>query len=366
MPATRSRRLRSSAVAGALSLALLAAACGGGDPAAAPSTSGPATADGPAEPGAAPEATTAPAGRTFAVGEQPEGLVVGSTGVAAVAVRNPDAVLLVDLASGRVTRTVPTEGSARHLELATPQGPVLVPLEQTDSVEEIALADGTVTNRATGVGRNPHDVGQAEDGTTVVANELGGGVIFLRDGIQVASLPPGPVQPGGVAITGNYATLSDVRGLGVFVYDVATRTQVAQAPIGEQLTHTISLARRGDPVGTGPTQGVVAVADTVGGAVFLLRITPEVQQVARVDAPGRPYGLAFDPERNLLLTTLTADNLLRVVDVSDPANPRTLGDLPTVTQPNSVAVDPTTGDVVVTGTTDGVLQVIPAAELPRA
>jgi hypothetical protein len=56
-----------------------------------------------------------------------------------------------------------------------------------------------------------------------------------------------------------------------------------------------------------------------------------------------------------------------VVDVSDPAKPRILGDVPTVQQPNSVAVDPRSGGVLVTGSAPGrrsSLQIIPASLLP--
>lgn len=109
---------------------------------------------------------------------------------------------------------------------------------------------------------------------------------------------------------------------------------------------------------------MVAFADTEGGAVLLERITPQVQDVARIDAPGRPYGLGFDPRRRLLFVALTETNTLRVVDVADPAAPRVLGDVPTVRQPNSMAVDPRTGTVLVTGTADGVLQLIPSTDLP--
>jgi hypothetical protein len=58
---------------------------------------------------------------------------------------------------------------------------------------------------------------------------------------------------------------------------------------------------------------------------------------------------------------------MRLIDVSDAMQPRILGDVPTVQQPNSVAVDPRSGDVLVTGSDpDGAsgLQIVTAAELP--
>ena len=348
--------------AGAAGLGLVAAACGGsGD--SSGSTAETSIADGPAEPGAAASPAAEPAGRTFPVGDAPEGIVVGTSGTAMVGLRNPDRLAIVDLASGTTTQTVTTQGSPRHLELAGPDGPVIAPLEQTDTMLLVGF-DGTVETTVVAVGRNPHDAARCADGTIVVANELGGGVLFVRDGEIVSELPPGPVQPGGVAAVGNFAEVSDVRGLGVFIYDATTMTQVASAPIGTQLTHSIALAAPGTPAGVGAQEGVTAVADTVGGTVEILRITPQVEQLATVETGGTPYGMGYDAARELLLITVTGDNRLDVIDVADPASPRILGSLPTVQQPNSVSADPTTGDLVVAGEADGLLQVIPSAMVP--
>jgi DNA-binding beta-propeller fold protein YncE len=134
------------------------------------------------------------------------------------------------------------------------------------------------------------------------------------------------------------------------------RRQLAHSPVGAKLTHAVALPGN-----------LAAFADTDGGAVFIERIDPQVAQVARVDAPGKPYGLAYDAGRRRLYVTLTASNLLRVVDVSDAAKPRILGDVPTVQQPNSVAVDPRSGGVLVTGSASGSrssLQIVPAFLLP--
>jgi hypothetical protein len=58
---------------------------------------------------------------------------------------------------------------------------------------------------------------------------------------------------------------------------------------------------------------------------------------------------------------------MRLIDVSDATQPRILGDVPTVQQPNSVAVDPRSGDVLVTGSAPGgrsSLQIVTPALLP--
>ena len=291
-----------------------------------------------AEPATAGAPAVPPAGSVVPIGNAPEGIVVGTSGIGAVAVRNPDGVQLIDAAIGAVRQTVPTVGAARHLSLAGPDGPVLVPLEGSNELCELILADGRVTSTAAGVGRQPHDAAQTADATIVVTNELGGGVVFVRGGAVVASLPPGPVQPGGVAAVGDYASVADVQGNGVWVYDASTRRLVAHGPVGVKLTHAVAMS--GD---------LAAFADTDGGAVFVERIDPQLTQVAKIDAPGKPYGLAYDAARRRLYVTLTASNLMRLIDISDATKPRIVGDVPTVPPPNSVAVNPRSGNVLVTG-----------------
>jgi DNA-binding beta-propeller fold protein YncE len=292
----------------------------------------------PAEPARAGPPTAAPAGTVVALGNAPEGIVAGTSGIAAVAVRDPNEVVLFDATTGAQRQRIPTPSAARHLSLAGPDGPVLIPLEGSDELLEMNLADGRITATATGVGRQPHDAAATASGTIVVTNEGGGGVLFVRDGRVAASLPAGPPQPGGVAAVGNYAAVADVQGNGVWVYDGSTREQVAQAPVGTKLTHAIPLSGQ-----------LAAFADTDGGAVYIERIDPHVNQLARIDAPGKPYGLAYDAVRQRLYITLTEPNTVRVVDVANPSASRTLADLPTVRQPNSVAVEPNSGTLLVTG-----------------
>ena len=77
-----------------------------------PPTSGAAR---PAEPATAGQLRTPPAGRVVSIGAAPEGIVVGRSGVGAVAVRNPDGVVLFTAATGVVRRRISTTAAARHL-----------------------------------------------------------------------------------------------------------------------------------------------------------------------------------------------------------------------------------------------------------
>jgi DNA-binding beta-propeller fold protein YncE len=93
------------------------------------------------------------------------------------------------------------------------------------------------------------------------------------------------------------------------------------------------------------------VNDTNGGAVLGFTLTSKgPKQVATVPAGSKPYGIAFDPTHNILFTTLTGrDQLLELTFRGTTVVRRRVQE--TVRQPNSVAVDPSTGQVVVTGST---------------
>lgn len=332
-----------------LPLLLLLAACGGGgDDGSPPSRSA-------AEPGGAPDRTAEVPGRLIDVGGEPEGIVVTADGVAVTAVRGPDGLALVDLDSGDV-RHIETPSAARHLSLGGPDGPVLVPLEGSDELLLVDPSDGEVVRQFGDLPRNPHDAVRHPGGTLSVTDEFGGGMYFVDPQGEVVRLDS-TRQPGGVAAVGDLAVMVDVVGEGVRVYDATVPEEVAAAPLGEGLTHLVAL---GDDR--------VAIADTDGDRLIVATVRSGpgdvLSGVVELDVPGRPYGLAVDPERQRLYVTLTERNELLVFDTSDlSADSEPLARVDAVQQANSVAVDPRDGGVVVVGRAAGLLQVLGPAEL---
>lgn len=309
----------------------------------------------------APPTTGTLPGRLIPVGHQPEGLVVdGPTGLAAVSVRGGatgDGVELVDVASGQERGLVPTRGAARHLQLAAPGGPVLVPAEGSDTLDAVALtAQGIVGDVHTG--RQPHDA-TALAGRVLVTDELADRVTVVAGllagpgtSAQVTATVPVPVQPGGIAA----GVEADGRTPVALVVGVRGRQVEALSPAGADLG-------RAD-AGFGPTHvragdGRFYVADTSGSEVLVDVVGPRgPRQVGAVRTPGgAPYGIAVDAARRRVFVTLTATNTLVEYAVAGDGL-RQVRTWPTPRQPNDVAVDPATGDVVVAGTGADVLQVL--------
>jgi DNA-binding beta-propeller fold protein YncE len=324
-----------------LAVLLVLAGCGGDARPAAPRTA--------AEPARSPALTTTPAGTVVPLAPQPEGMVADPvTGLLAVAVRDPDRLLLVDGATGQVRREVPLPGHARHLQLAAPGGPVLVPAEDADTLVQVPLPDGAAT--AVPVGRYPHDAARLPDGRVLVGDERGGTLSVVTDG-QVTARLTDQRQPGGVAVAttpaGPVAGVVDVGAFTLSTYDLGTpaapaarRTAVVGA--GQGPTHLVADDR-----------GRFLVADTRGNAVLTFSADP-LRPAGRYRLPGGPYGLAYDPVRQQLWVTLTATD--QVVALSTAGDRLTeVARYPTVRQPNTVAVDPATGRVFVAGRTTGEL-----------
>jgi DNA-binding beta-propeller fold protein YncE len=317
----------------ALTFAALLPACGGSSERFPPA----------AEPSRSPPLAEEPVGRVVRVGHKPEGLAFDPvTGLLAVGLTNPDRLALVDGDSGRVVRRVRLPESPRHLSLAAPGGPVLVPAERADALVEVFLPDGRI--RATGVGRFPHDAIRAR-GRLWVGDELGHTVSVLEDGERVETLEA-PRQPGGLAATADrdHVGVVGVRERALEVYDAESLDSAGKVDVGVGPTHVAGAGER------------FFVVDTRGNGLLEVRMDP-LRIHRRTHLEGAPYGIAHDRERRRYWVTLTARN--EVVELTDQ---RALRRFPTVRQPNSVAVDERSGRVFVASRKDGTLQLFDPPE----
>jgi len=318
------------------------AACGGGPTAnvATPLASAP-------EPATSPRASPALPGTVLLLAGAPEGVAVDESGTVAVNVRQPDGVVLFELAYPSRQRMVRLDGSARHLSLMEPDGPLLVPGESDDRLVELDLPSGQTLTSIT-VGRQPHEAVPVGAGTVFVSNELAN-TISIVHGDVVRRVVPAPLQPGGVAASPDASVVVavGVRGRRITAYR-ADGTVIGSANCGAGPTHVVT--------GDG---GLFWVVDTNAGAVLAFRVDARgPHQVARIAVGRKPYGVAYDDRRSTLWVTSTGTNQLIGLHLKGTSVvSRTI--YATVGQPNTVAVDPSTGELVVTGSTSpGALQLI--------
>ena len=229
------------------------------------------------EPAVSPPARSQLPGVVLPLAGTPEGVAVDLSGTVAVNVRQPDGLVIFDLATPSVRRTVTLGGSARHLSLAGPDGPLLVPDESDDRLLEVALPSGDVLESIP-VGRQPHDAVAAVGGTVFVGNELASTIDVIRDGVTIGVVLA-PLQPGGLAASpdGSVVVVVGVRGRRITAYR-PDGSIVGSANCGAGPTHVVT--------GDG---GLFWVADTDGGAVLAFASAPpgRARSPPSRSAPGR-------------------------------------------------------------------------------
>ncbi|RDH80093.1 YncE family protein [Mycolicibacterium moriokaense] len=298
-----------------------------------------------AEPQSAPPQTAPVPGKIVDVGKAPEGVVVdAATRTVAVAKRDPNELVLINVDSGEITNRVPLPGFVRHLQLASPGGPVLVPVESANALVRVELPDGRpVSQVLTGI--VPHDASEAANGTVFVANEQGGTVAVLR-GLDVVKVFANSVQPAGLAAVGTSMGNIDVRKNDLTVFDTKDLNIVGSTPAGDGPTHLVA-----------DKHGRLIATDTRGDAVRVFDPLPAPHQVGEIAQPGGPYGITYDPTRDLLWVASSGTNEVVGYDMSQPT-PREVRRLPTVQNPYTLGVDATTGRLFIAGVTGGVVQIV--------
>ncbi|WP_428338584.1 YncE family protein [Mycobacterium sp.] len=287
-------------------------------------------------------------GRIVAVGQAPEGVVVdAATRTVAIATRHPDQLVLINADTAAVTGHVPLPGAVRHLELAEPGGPVLVPVETANALLRVTLPEGTAAPPVA-TGTAPHDAAAATNGTIFVSNELGGTVAAVR-GNEVVKAFTDSVQPAGMAAVANTVGMLDARVNTLTTYDAASLRVVGSTPAGAGPTHLVA-----------DRHGRMIAADTRGNAVRVFTLAPTPRQVGSVLQPGGPYGMAYDATRDRLWVASSGTNEVLGYDMSTP-NPSEVKRFSTVQNPYSLGIDSTTGRLFVAGVTSGVVQILDTA-----
>ena len=323
-------------------VALALSACGDAAKPAAPLAPRPPYPPKAMEPVTSPAPADKPAGRVVRVGGRPEGVAVDpQTGVAAVATQQPRGVALVDANTGAVRRRVALPANARHVVLAKPGGPFLVPLEDANKLAEIDPRTGRVLLRP--AGDHPHNATYLH-GKAYVGDEFGSTISEVGRSGPIRSAPA-DAQPGGVVAVGDKLAVISVRAYTIELFDPGTLRGEGSQSVGLGPSHAVV-----------DNAGRVYIADTRGGAITVFATKPRLKWIARVSLPGSPYGLAVDPRRNRVWATLTARNQL--VEIATGDRPREVGRRPTVRQPNTLAVDPRTGRLLIASNSDGTLEIV--------
>jgi DNA-binding beta-propeller fold protein YncE len=303
----------------------------------------------PAGPAASPPLAARPLGRSVPVGGGASSVAFDPlTGLVAVAVRDPAALVLVDGRSGAVRRRVPQAGAPARVALADSGGPVLVPVPGAGALVQVSLLDARVTT--TRVGGRPTDA--AGVGRAVLLAGTGSSSLSLLAGGRTVARARTGARPVSLATLDGGELVSVIAGRARTneLYDARTLQPLGRASAGVGPTH---VATDGDRI--------MFVTDTRGDGLLIFRRRP-FELTRRVPLPGGPYAIAVDRARRRLWVTLTERNA--IAELTANGRPRVLRELPVPRQPDGVAVDPLSGRVFVTGRRAGVLQLLDPPAMP--
>ncbi len=293
----------------------------------------------PVEPASAPLGGPAPAGTITPLGAPATAIVIDPRSkTVAVALDDPPRLLLTALDGAAPPRQLPLPGPAADLVLAADGGPLLVPITAPGSLIRVLL-DGGAPSR-TDLSGPAHGVVTVGDRTVVA---LGDRLVVL-DGNRVI--------PGFIDATRLIAAPGEAK---VWVLDRG-RSAVSVVDLSTGEISPALRAGNGAASAVADRFGRLLVTDTRDGELLAFAGDPPVLR-QRFPLPSAPYALAYDGRRDLVWVTLTGRDEVVGLAVAG-GEPVIVHRVPTVHQPDAVAVDPVSGRVYVVSASGAGLQVI--------
>ncbi|HEX3648963.1 MAG TPA: hypothetical protein VHV49_11080 [Pseudonocardiaceae bacterium] len=261
----------------------------------------------------------------------------------AVAVRTPNQVEFLSLDDVNAKPVVvPMPGVVNHLSYAQPGGPVLAPITGADQLVEIGVPHGAIT-RVVKIPGGPTSAALFDNKILVTVPTRH--AIDEVVGAKVTGTITGEVNPEQILVAGGRTVMLDRIRSAVFDVNAVAGSIGAGLRAGQGATNAAV-----------DGFGRVLVTDTRTGQLFAFSADPVLERQA-APAPGVPYGIAVDTSRDIAWVTATKLNEVIGYQLAG-AQPAVKYRLPTVRQPDSVAVDPASGRVFVASADGGGVQVM--------
>ncbi|SDJ96601.1 DNA-binding beta-propeller fold protein YncE [Actinopolyspora mzabensis] len=296
-----------------------------------------------ATPAPAPQTRTQPAGTVVPAPAAEHITLVPRRHTLALAHTDTARISLFDTNAPRQTpRTVELPAPASSLRLGPDGTTLLAALPEANTVARIDPKTARITQR-TDVPGSPADALDVGD-KLFVSRPQTGDVAILRGG-EIQQRVDGFPGADDLVRRGSTVMVLDRLTTSLTPIEISTGDKQPALRAGEGATNA-----------TADAFGRVLAIDTRGEEIMAFATDPLIMK-QRYPVPGSPYGLAFAPRRDLAWVTLTARNQLVGYDTAG-GQPREAHRLPTVRQPNSVAVNPHTGTIYIASATGDGLQVV--------
>ncbi|HMS75382.1 YncE family protein [Gordonia sp. (in: high G+C Gram-positive bacteria)] len=344
-------RVRMAGVAMTIACALIVAACGSED----------STPD-------VPTVTPASAVAAPPAGAPPAGTVVTAAQGKAIAATSGRFYVLSDDGTTvlRFDRTGITGPGTPGARITTPALTSLIATADgsligagPDVVVRIGADNKVSPTTQTGV-TDPTVVARTADGRVLVGTVSGSVVVFGKDLSRERTIS-GFVRVDGLTVSPAGVGFDNEQ---VVVLDRA-QSSVTPINIDDGSKGAALRAGNGATTSTVDSYGRVLVANTRDGEILGFFGKPIVNRF-RYPVSGSPYAVAWDQKRHLLWVSATAVNQLIGFDLAD-GEPAERHRVATVVQPDSLAVDDSTGALYVLSARGGGVQIIdPTTTLPSS
>jgi len=291
-----------------------------------------------------PPTTVAPAGSVTPLTGTPTALAIAPEArLLAVAVAEPPSVLLYRLGDTDALTAPKTVRLTAPAEALTVDGDALLASVGKSGELVRITSDGKAKPAATVSGET---VSAARFGDRTLVAVRDRRAVAVLGGDKVYRMITGDLMSvDQVLTTGDHAVVLDRLRNAVFELDVRAGTVSQGLRAGQGATNAVT-----------DRYGRVLVTDTRGGALLAFSLDPLLLR-QNYPVPGAPYALAYDRERDLAWVTLTETNEVVGYDIAGE-QPEEKYRFPSVAQPDAVAVDPSSGRVVVASGTGKGIQVI--------
>ncbi|MBE9376138.1 hypothetical protein IQ251_16935 [Saccharopolyspora sp. HNM0983] len=231
---------------------------------------------------------------------------------------------------------------AAPASLRTEHGHALLALPDADAVIRVDLRTGATTD--TPVPGRPVDALDLGPDRIATAQQDTREVTVREHGRPSATAAEFD-EPAHLLTTGGDLNVLDELTTSLTPVDPATGEKGAGLRAGAGATNAVT-----------DRYGRILAIDTRGGELLAFSTDPLIMK-QRYPVPGSPYGLAYDPTRDMAWTTLTETNELVGYDVTG-GQPEERHRIPTVSQPDSVTADPETGKIYVASANGAGIQVV--------
>lgn len=238
-------------------------------------------------------------------------------------------------------QTVSLPAPAASVNLARSGGAFLVSIPARDVVLKINARDGSISSIPVTGG----PVAATETtGELAVAQANSKSVVFLRGG-KVTRTVAGFAGPAQLIASGADVLVLDRLSTALIEIKAGSTEKGVGLRAGAGATNAV-----------GDRFGRTLVTDTRGGQLLAFSSDPLIMK-QRYPVGQAPYGIAYDPVRDLAWITLTRSNEVVGYGVAS-GEPVERYRFPAVRQPDAVAVNPATGEVFVSSASGDGVQVV--------